>query len=73
MLELFQKKYEHTLSDSRTGLDCSLEEMTLMDDTLTKGTKKGQSIQHIVATNPDKIRYSISNVYRLIDQQKNKC
>ena len=44
--------------------------MTLMDDTLTKGTKKGQSIQHIVATNPDKIRYSISSVYRLIDQQK---
>ena len=65
-----QKKYELSLRDSRTGLDCSLEEMALMDDTLTKGTKKGQSIQHIVATNPDKIRYSISSVYRLIDQHK---
>ena len=65
-----QKKYELTLRDSRTGLDCSLEEMALMDKTLTDGTKKGQSIQHIVATNPDKIRYSISSVYRLIDQHK---
>ena len=68
--QLAQKKYELSLRDSRTGLDCSLEEMALMDDTLTKGTKKGQSIQHIVATNPDKIRYSISSVYRLIDQHK---
>lgn len=68
--EFAHKKYKINLSDSRTGLDCSLEEMALMDDILTKGTKKGQSIQHIVATNPDKIRYSISSVYRLIDQHK---
>ena len=32
--------------------------------------QKGQSIQHIIATNPDKIRYSKSSVYRLIDQHK---
>lgn len=68
--QLAHKRYEMTLRDSRTGLDCTLEEMALIDDTLTKGTKKGQSIQHIVATNPDKIRYSISSVYRLIDQHK---
>lgn len=65
-----QKKYEISLRDSRTGLDCSLEEMALIDKTLTEGTKKGQSIQHIIATNPDKIRYSKSSVYRLIDQHK---
>lgn len=63
-------KYQLTLRDSRTGLDCSLEEMALMDKTLIAGTKKGQSIQHIIATNPDKIRYSRSSVYRLIDEHK---
>ena len=47
--EYAQKKYELSLRDSRTGLDCTLEEMALIDDTLTKGTKKGQSIQ-LIAT-----------------------
>lgn len=65
-----QKKYELSLRDSRTGLDCSLEEMALLDKTLTEGTKKGQSIQHIIASNPDKCRYSISNTYKLISQHK---
>ena len=35
-----------------------------------KRTKKGQSIQHIIASNPDKCRYSISNTYKLISQHK---
>ena len=68
--KLAQENYEITLRDSRIGLDCTLEDMALFDKTLCEGTKKGQSINHIVKTNPDKIKYSVSSAYRLINEHK---
>lgn len=64
-----QQQYELTLVDSRVGLDCSLEEKELLDETLKSGMDKGQSINHIVNTNPN-IKYSRSSVYRLVN---NNC
>ena len=60
------------MRDSRTGLDCSLEEMALMDDTLSKGTKKSQSIQHIVATNPN-IPITQIDTVESVREGKHKC
>lgn len=62
--------YRLILSNSRTGLDCSSNDFSVMDSLLTNGVKNGQSIRHIVNSNKDLIPYSISSIYRLIDKQQ---
>ena len=62
-----QDNYNNILHESRKGLDITPEDMTLLNKTLSDGISKGQSINHIVMSNPSNIRYSVRSVYRLID------
>ena len=55
---------ELSLRNSRTSLDCSLEKMALMDDTLTKGTKKGHIFYNLNQNNIDKLVSHINSYYR---------
>lgn len=68
--DLAQENYKIILSDTRTGLDVSLEEKIKFDTILYDGIKKGQSIHHIVETHKDKLRYSERSAYRLVDKNK---
>ena len=65
--KIAQESYEKILKETRTGLDITTDDKAILDDTLQKGVKKGQSINHIVNTNKDKIRYSVTSVYRLVN------
>lgn len=67
---LAQDNYAIALSDSRTGLDMTLENKITLDSILKNGVDKGQSIHHIVATHPQEIKCSERTVYRLVDKNK---
>lgn len=62
-----QEEYKATLSESRSGLDITLEEKIKLDAALKQGADKGQSVYHIVTSDPE-IRYSLRSVYRLVDK-----
>lgn len=64
--KLAQENYEIILSDSRIGLDISLEEKEHFDKVLEEGISKGQSIYHIVNANKNNIRYSVRSAYRIV-------
>lgn len=66
--DLAQENYEIILSDSRTGLDITLEEKVRFDAILKNGIEKGQSIHHICKTND--LPYSERSAYRLVDKQQ---
>lgn len=66
--DLAQENYEIILSDSRTGLDITLEEKVRFDTILKNGIEKGQSIHHICQTND--LPYSERSAYRLVDKQQ---
>ena len=63
------EEYRTTLSESRNGLDISLEDKIRLDAALKEGTQKGQSIYHIVSSSKD-INYSLRSVYRLVDRRQ---
>lgn len=65
-----QEKYEIQLRDSRIGIDFEYDEKQELDKVLEEGIKQGQSVYHIVTSNPDKIKCSQSTVYRLINKQQ---
>ena len=65
-----QENYEIILVDSRVGLDMDLEEKEILDTTIRDGVSKGQSLYHIVTTNPEKIHCSVSTAYRIINDKK---
>ena len=68
--DIAQENYKIILSDSRTGLDISLEDKVRFDAILQDGIKKGQSIHHICETHKDDLPYSERSAYRLIDRQQ---
>lgn len=68
--ELAQDNYEIILSDSRTGLDISLDDKIRFDTIIKSGVEKGQSIHHICQTHKDDLPYSERSAYRLIDKQQ---
>lgn len=60
-------EYKTTLTESRSGVDLTLEQKIKLDTALKNGVEKGQSVYHILSTNKD-IDYSVRSVYRLIDK-----
>ena len=68
--KIAQENYEIVLVDSRVGLDITADNKKILDLTIKHGVENGQSIHHIVATNPDKIKCSESTVYRMINEGK---
>ena len=70
MAKAAQEDYEYVLRDSRTGLDFDYEEKQVFDETLENGIKQGQSVYHIVKSNPDRIKCSVPTVYRIINNKQ---
>ena len=61
------RQYQQTLSQSRTGIHISDEELSSLDAFLSHLIKNGQSIQHILQNNPTKISLSRRTLYNYID------
>ena len=59
--------YKLLLSESRTGISLSEEEVRFLDGLITPLIKNKQSPHHICVTNKDEIMVSERTVYRYID------
>ena len=61
------KEYHSVLSESRSGISYSEQEIKHLDSVISPLIRKGQSINHICANNKDSLMVSESTIYRLID------
>lgn len=61
------QEYQMVLSEARSGISISEEEAAALDSTLSPLIKKGQSIHHICAKNPDRIMFSEKCIYNYVD------
>ena len=61
------KEYRHVLSEARTGISLSEEDIRRLDEIVTPLVRQNQSPHHICATNKDSIMVSERTIYRLID------
>lgn len=62
-----QTAYKELLVNSRTGVNICEEELLRMDEFVSPLIKKGQSVRHIVANNPDEFTYSDKSIYRYVN------
>ena len=61
------QKYKQLLSEARTGISFSEEEVKELDALFSPLIKKGQSIHHIYNNHKDEIMVSESTIYNLVD------
>lgn len=61
-----QRKYEKLLRESRKGFNLTMDEYILIDTALKEGTDKGQSINHIIANNPN-LKISVKTGYNYVN------
>ena len=62
-----EAEYHSVLSDSRTGISYSEEEIRRLDDLVSPLIFRGQSLNHICANNRDSLMVSESTLYRLVE------
>ena len=60
--------YHNTLSSSRSGINCTPEELAKLDSLVSPLIKKGQPLSHIYATHSDEIFCSRRTLYNYMDQ-----
>jgi IS30 family transposase len=67
----FHKKaheaYREMLSESRSGINMTENELRDLDDFVSPLIRKGQSIHHIVSNNSDQFNISEKTIYRYVD------
>ncbi len=61
------REYRDVLSESRTGLSYSEDEIRYLDEFISPLIRQRQSPHHICATNADSLTVSERTIYRLID------
>lgn len=61
------REYRDILSESRTGLSYSEDEIRYLDEFISPLIRQNQSPHHICATNADYLTVSERTIYRLID------
>ena len=61
------KEYRELLSESRTGISYSEEDIRRLDSIVSPLIFRGQSLNHICANNRDSLMVSESTLYRLVD------
>ena len=61
-----QKRYLRTLKESREGVNMTEDELHEISDVVYSGTRKGQSIHHIMLSNPDVFTVCEKTVYNLV-------
>ena len=62
-----QDEYKSVLSECRTGISLTEEEVCRLDSVVSPLIFKGQSLHHICVNNKDSVMISESTAYRLID------
>ena len=58
--------YRETLVESRQGANITEDELLDLDEFVSPLIKRGQSVNHIFANNPDRLNISESSVYRYV-------
>lgn len=61
------QEYREILSESRSGICITENEAFVLDSTISPLIRKGQSIHHICANNPDRIMFSEKCIYNYVD------
>ena len=64
--EQAQKEYRRMLSESRSGIDCTRDEIALIEGIVTPLIKKGQPVNHIYAHHGEEIGISKRSLYRYV-------
>ena len=59
--------YRARLVDSRNGANISADELSRLDEVVSDGAGKGQSLHHIIASNRDAIPVSEKTMYRYVN------
>ena len=59
--------YRELLIESRTGANITEDELHTLDEFISPLIKRGQSVHHIAANNPDQFNISEKSIYRYID------
>ena len=59
--------YRETLVESRTGANITEDELLALDEFVSPLIKRGQSVHHIAANNPDQFNISEKSLYRYVD------
>ena len=62
-----QNAYKEMIVDSRVGVNISEEELLRLDKFISPLIQKGQSIHHIVVSNPDEFTCSEKSIYRYVN------
>ena len=65
--QVAHKQYKEASKERRRGLCVSEEEIASLDELISPLLKKGHSIHHICASNPDKIMFSERTIYNYVD------
>ncbi len=60
-------EYRNVLTESRSGISFSEDEIRHLDQVVSPLIKKGQSLNHILVNNADSIMVSERTLYRLVD------
>lgn len=61
-----QKEYEFLLSDARSGYNATEATIKRLNEIMTEPIKQGQSINHVLMSNPDTIPYSARTIYTYV-------
>ena len=64
-----QRSYEKTLSESRTGINMTPEELIELNDLISPLILKGQPLSHIFAVHADEIPVCRRTLYNYLDQR----
>ena len=59
--------YRETLVESRAGANIAEGELLALDEFVSPLIRRGQSVHHIVANNPDQFNISEKSIYRYVD------
>lgn len=65
--EVADKAYRKLLVSSRSGANITEEERLFLDERLYSGTRKGQSVHHILSSDKDQITVGEKTIYRYIN------
>jgi IS30 family transposase len=59
--------YREKLVESRVGVNITEDELLALDEMVSPLIRRGQSVHHIVASNPDNFNLSEKSIYRYVD------
>ena len=65
--KMAHEAYREMLMESRAGANITEDELFTLDGLVSPLIRRGQSVHHIVTSNPDKFNISEKSIYRYVD------